>query len=167
MITTTEFEARDPRWTIALIGGLVAACAATLVVLVVFVGSSSETAAVATKVKPAIVEPIEGSERMRVTLTEPAVERIGVETAPIEDAQAVREGSSGTRAIAYGALLYEKDGGTFVYTNPEPLIFESAPVTVDYIEGDVVILSDGPPTGTKVVTVGGAELYGAETGVGK
>jgi hypothetical protein len=29
-----------------------------------------------------------------------------------------------------------------------------------------VVLSNGPATGTAVVTVGAAELYGTETGVG-
>ena len=41
------------------------------------------------------------------------------------------------------------------------------PVTGEYIEGDRAILLDGPPVGTNVVTVGVAELYGADTGIGK
>jgi len=35
-------------------------------------------------------------------------------------------------------------------------------VRVDHIEGDRVVLSDGPPAGTTIVTVGGAELLAAE-----
>jgi hypothetical protein len=31
----------------------------------------------------------------------------------------------------------------------------------------MVVLVDGPAAGTKVVTVGVAELYGADTGIGK
>jgi hypothetical protein len=31
----------------------------------------------------------------------------------------------------------------------------------------MVVLLDGPPVGTEVATVGIAELYGADTGVGK
>ena len=37
-----------------------------------------------------------------------------------------------------------------------------AEVKVDRIDGDRVLLSEGPPAGTKVVTVGAAEVYGAE-----
>ena len=51
--------------------------------------------------------------------------------------------------------------------SPEPLVFMRHPVTVEYIEGDWAILSDGPPVGTIVATVGVPELYGADTGIGK
>jgi hypothetical protein len=63
--------------------------------------------------------------------------------------------------------LYETNGDAFVYTNPEPLTFVRAPISVDYIEGELAVLLDGPPSGTAVVTVGAAELLGAEFGVGK
>jgi len=74
---------------------------------------------------------------------------------------------SGTerKIVPFEALLYGVHGETWVYTNPEPLVFVRAPVTVDYIEDDLVFLSEGPPVGTEVVTVGGSLLYGAETGV--
>jgi len=49
-----------------------------------------------------------------------------------------------------------------VYTTAKPLTFEREPVTVDRIEGNRVLLSDGPPAGTKVVTRGATEVYGAE-----
>ena len=76
---------------------------------------------------------------------------------------------SGTerKIVPFEALLYGVHGETWVYTNPEPLVFVRAPVTVDYIEDDLVFLSEGPPVGTEVVTVGGSLLYGAETGVSK
>jgi hypothetical protein len=38
---------------------------------------------------------------------------------------------------------------------------------VDYIAGDVVVLSDGPALGVAVVTKGTAELYGTELSAGK
>jgi len=37
---------------------------------------------------------------------------------------------------------------------------------VDYIEGDQAVLTEGLPAGTKVVTVGGQELFGAEFEIG-
>ena len=76
---------------------------------------------------------------------------------------------SGTerKIVPFAALLYDVNGKTWVYTNPESLTFVRAPVTVDYIEDDLVFLSEGPPVGTEVVTVGGSLLYGAETGVSK
>lgn len=69
--------------------------------------------------------------------------------------------------VPYSALIYDLNGDTWVYVNPEPLVFMRHPVTVDFVEGDRAILSDGPPVGTMVATVGVAELYGADTGIGK
>lgn len=77
-------------------------------------------------------------------------------------------GSGETRKIIpYAALLYDPTGKTWVYTNPTELVFVRQPILIETIAGDDVILGDGPPTGTPVVTVGAAELYGAEFGVGK
>jgi hypothetical protein len=70
------------------------------------------------------------------------------------------------KIVPYAAVIYGPRGETWVYTNPEPLTFIRNPIVIDYIEGDQVVLSDGPPPGTKVVTVGAAELYGTESGVG-
>ena len=71
------------------------------------------------------------------------------------------------KVIPYSAVIYDLTGDTWVYTSPEPLTFVRQPVTVDYIEGDTAVLVDGPDAGTLVATVGVAELYGADTGVGK
>lgn len=71
------------------------------------------------------------------------------------------------KVAPYAAVLYGVHGETWVYTNPEPLVFVRQPILIDYIEDDLAILSDGPEAGTDVVTVGAAELFGAETGVSK
>lgn len=76
---------------------------------------------------------------------------------------------SGTprKIVHYAAVIYDVNGETWVYTNPELLVFIRQSISVDYIEDDLAFLTEGPPAGTEVVTVGGAELYGAETGVSK
>jgi len=76
---------------------------------------------------------------------------------------------SGTsrKIVPYAAVIYDVNGGTWVYTSPEPLVFIRQSITIDYIEGDLALLTQGPPAGTQVVTVGGALLLGAETGVSK
>ena len=74
-------------------------------------------------------------------------------------------GAQTRKVVPSGAVLYDAQGKTWVYTNPEPLVYVRHPITVDYFDGDRVILSsDGPATGTTVVTVGAAELFGAEYG---
>lgn len=71
------------------------------------------------------------------------------------------------KVVPYAAVLYGLTGETWVYINPEPLVFVRYPIVIDYIDGDQVVLLEGPEVGTPVVTVGVAELYGAETGVSK
>lgn len=71
------------------------------------------------------------------------------------------------KVVPYAAVLYGVNGETWVYSNPEPLVFVRQPILIDYIEDDLAILSEGPEAGTAVVTVGAAELFGAETGVSK
>ena len=70
------------------------------------------------------------------------------------------------KVVPYSAVIYDEHGNTWVYTSPKPLEYVRAPVTIDFIEGDVAVLKDGPPNGTAVVSVGAVELYGTEFEVG-
>jgi len=119
------------------------------------------------KVEPAHVEHVEGSDISRLTLTEKAMERLDVQTAPLAEAEVGEEGSKQARSVVpYSAIMYVPDGKTFVYTSPQPRTFVRQAVNVDYIEGDSAVLNEGPPAGTQIVTVGVAELFGTEIGVG-
>jgi len=111
----------------------------------------------------ATVEPIEGSDVARVTLSEDAARRLDITTAPI----AALGGGTARTAMPYAAVLYDPNGDTWAYTNPEPLVFVRSPITVVTIEGNRAVLSDGPAAGTQVVTVGAAELLGTEYEVGE
>lgn len=113
--------------------------------------------------EPAIVEPIEGSDVSKVTLTQQASDRLGIQTAEVVE----KDINGATRLVVpYASILYEIDGSTWVYTNSEPLVFIRQAVTVENIQGEEAIVTEGPEVGTKVVSVGGAMLYGAEHGVG-
>src|SRR5215208_6579712 len=112
--------------------------------------------------EPAKVEPIEGSSINRVTLSQKAAERLGIETAAVEDEEA---GGAPAKVLPYSAVLYDANGDTWTYTNPEPLVFVRHQISIDRVDGESAILSDGPDVGTKVVTVGAAELIGTEFGV--
>lgn len=119
-------------------------------------GQATEAAAEA----PAIVEEVDGSEVGRITLTERAAERLALETAQVTD------GGSRGLAVPFAAVFWDADGQAWTYTSPADLVFVRAPITVSRVDGDRALLADGPPVGTTVVTVGVAELYGTETGVG-
>lgn len=112
---------------------------------------------------PLTVQETEGSDISRLTLSDKALERLGIETVAV--AEELVDGSA-RLVIPYAAILYAADGSVWTYTNPEGLLFVRAPITVDRIDGNVAILAGGPPAGTLVVTVGGSELWGAEHGVG-
>lgn len=114
---------------------------------------------------PAEVEPIEGSELSRVTLTEKAVERLDLQTDQVRE-ERLAPSEPPRMVVPYSALIYDPQGTTWIYTNTEPRTFVRHRVDVDYIKGDLAILNDGPPTGTLVASVGAAELYGTEFEVG-
>jgi hypothetical protein len=70
------------------------------------------------------------------------------------------------KVVPYGAVIYDAYGGTWVYTSPEPRVFVRHEIDIDYIDGDMTVLSHGPDVGTAVVTVGVAELFGTEFEIG-
>ncbi|HZL84585.1 MAG TPA: hypothetical protein VFD07_04320 [Candidatus Krumholzibacteria bacterium] len=112
---------------------------------------------------PATLEESGEKGIMKVRLTERAAERIGIETVQIREETVTRAGGDVTRKVVpYGAIMYDKKGATWTFTNPEPLVFVRSPITVENIDGDRVVLAEGPPAGTAVVMVGAAELMGAE-----
>jgi hypothetical protein len=120
-----------------------------------------------TKIEAAHVDKVEGQEFSKVTLTEKAMERLAVATTPVREAEVSRSENKAARLVVpYGALIYASRGETFVYTSPQPRTFLRQKVDVDYIEGDLAVLNEGPPTGTEVVSVGTVELFGTELGVG-
>ena len=140
--------------TAAAVGLAVAGCS----------GASQAEEGSATGEEPAHVEEIAGSDVSRITLSDMAAERLGIATAPVKRADGFA--AKATLTVPYSALMYDVEGGTWVYTVTEPLSFERAPVKVVTIDGDEVLLSKGPNIGTEVVTVGAAELFGEELDVG-
>ena len=54
------------------------------------------------------------------------------------------------KVVPYSAVIYDTEGDSWVYTNPEPLVFVRQPVTIEYIEGDLAVVTDGPPLGAPV-----------------
>jgi hypothetical protein len=109
------------------------------------------------------VEPVAGSPVPQITLSDAAVERIGVVTDPV---RMQASGDIQQRTIPYKAVVYDAQGKAFTYVSPAPHVYTRVPLTVDDVQGDLAVLDDGPAAGTPVVTTGAAELWGAETGVG-
>jgi hypothetical protein len=70
------------------------------------------------------------------------------------------------KVIPFSAVFHDEHGQGWVYGTPEPLTFIRHPIELDYVVDDLAFLSEGPPVGTEVVSVGAALLYGIEFGIG-
>ena len=101
------------------------------------------------------LEPIKGTDVQRVIFSAEGAERTGLETAPIRQ-------NGEEKIMPYAAVIYTPEGNEYTYTAPEPLTFVREEIKIDRIDGDSVMLSDGPSAGTEVVTVGTALVYGTE-----
>jgi len=65
------------------------------------------------------------------------------------------------------AVLYDMNGGTWLYEKTAPQTFVRRRIEVAEIQGAKAVLRIGPAPGTSVVTAGAAELFGTEFGAGK
>ena len=113
--------------------------------------------------EPAKVEKIQGTELNRLVLEESAVKRLGITTANVQE---LAPPVPGQTVVPYSALIYDANGAASVYTNTEPRTYVRAPVTVAIVLDNSAVLSQGPPLGTPIVTVGAAELFGIDAGIG-
>ena len=133
----------------------VLAAGVALVVSALAVSACAEVESNLVEVYPYEVKPVKGTDLKRVSMTDETAARI--------DLQTVKVRVNGERKVVpHHALIYNPDGDVFVYTRPEPQTYLRAPVEVARVAGDRVVLSDGPPSGTDVVTVGAAELLATE-----
>jgi hypothetical protein len=101
----------------------------------------------------------------RVTLTQQGFDRLTIKTAAVREVPGVA-GAPAKKAVPYSALLYDGKGVTWVFTQPQPLSFVRQRVVVETVASGDAVLSDGPAVGTAVVTVGAAELFSTELGIG-
>jgi hypothetical protein len=141
------------RYAVAACAGLVLIAAG--VSLSACSGERGEYEQTAGHYEPARLEPVKGKSVKRVKFSADGAKRVGLQTVQVR-------GEGGRKVIPYAALIYGPEGTAFTYTSPEPLVYIREKVNVDHVDGDRVVLSEGPPTGTEIVTVGAAEVYGTE-----
>jgi hypothetical protein len=152
---------------------LAALIAVTLLVAAAGLSGCSGSSAAGEEQPPASIEKAANGQPSTLHLSQKAVDRLGIQTTAVRTvnqgtgASVTTSTSAGPRlSIPYSAVLYDPEGQTWVFTNPQPLVFMRAPIMIEHIQGDIAILSSGPPVGTLVVTVGAQVLYGTELGVG-
>jgi hypothetical protein len=118
-------------------------------------GGSGALAVPAEEAAPVTLQPIGKTGLNRVVLSAQAVDRIGIETAPVR-------GTRQRLVIPYSALIYGPNGQVWTYASPARRTFVRQPVTVADINGDSAVVLNGPRPGARVVTVGAGELFGSE-----
>jgi hypothetical protein len=92
----------------------------------------------------------------RVRLTAKRADELGIQTAPVRE-----EKISGKlcKVIPAIAVVYDQQGNTWTFKNPDSLVFVRERISVDTIKGDLAVLVEGPAAGTAVVTAGAARLF--------
>jgi hypothetical protein len=106
--------------------------------------------------EPSKLSAVAGNgELQRVTFTAEGARRTGLETDSVR-------WRGGETVVPYAALIYDAEGRTYVYTSPRRRSYVREEVDVARVDGASALLSKGPAAGTTVVTVGAAEVYGAE-----
>ena len=69
--------------------------------------------------------------------------------------------------VPASAILYDIHGGTWVYVNTSPHVYQRQRVELLEMAGGSAFLARGIEKGAKVVSAGAAELFGTEFGAGK
>lgn len=87
-------------------------------------------------------------------------ERVGV-TLPL------LAGSDRALVVPLAAIVYDMNGGAWVYERTDSLTFARRRVDIARVVSGQAVLARGPKPGTVVVTDGAAELFGTEFGPGK
>lgn len=70
-------------------------------------------------------------------------------------------------AVPYSAIVYDFNGGQWLYVNTSPHVYTRQRVEVHHVIDSMAVITRGVDEGMKVVTAGAAELFGTEFGGGK
>ncbi|MCB9508566.1 MAG: efflux RND transporter periplasmic adaptor subunit [Deferribacteres bacterium] len=89
--------------------------------------------------------------------------RIGEKVAVSVVQQSERKGL----VVPVAAILYDIQGGTWVYVKTAPQVYTRQRIELQYVVGELALLARGPEAGAEVVTAGVAEIFGTEFGGGK
>jgi multidrug efflux pump subunit AcrA (membrane-fusion protein) len=66
--------------------------------------------------------------------------------------------------VPWSAIVYDVEGGTWVYSVVKSHVYARARVEVRHVTSGLAVLARGPAPGSQVVTAGVAELFGTEFG---
>ncbi len=70
------------------------------------------------------------------------------------------------KTIPYSSVIYKDDGSSWIFVTANKNEFTRYGIEIEKILGSTVVLAEGPPAGTAIVSVGAAELMGVEQLIG-
>ena len=108
-----------------------------------------------TKISPSKVEKSEVG-LPTVTLTPDAEKRLGIEVTGIDQ-----------NTLPASSILYDASGKNWVYVRLAPNQYQRQEITLRRIQGTAAVVESTLKAGSECVSIGAAELYGTEFGVGK
>lgn len=76
-------------------------------------------------------------------------------------------GKTESLTVPWSAVVYDINGGAWVYENTAPQTYVRRRVEISRVVGSLAVLSRGPSVGTKIASAGVAELFGTEFSTGK
>lgn len=123
------------------------------------IGNLARAAGTSAHEPPAKMEAVPGTSLKRITLTEKAAKRLDIQTGKIG------KDPAGVKIAPYVSIIYDVSGQPWVYLNSDKLTFVREKVFISKLVGENAYLTEGPPDGAIVVTVGVAELFGLERGL--
>ncbi|MCG3156165.1 MAG: hypothetical protein DKINENOH_02780 [bacterium] len=97
-----------------------------------------------------------GDARQRIRLTARRAAELGLATAPIGE---TKFGGKVRKVVPVMSVIYDSRGSTWVFSNPDSLVFVRERVKVDSLAGELAVLAEGPPVGARIVTAGAANLF--------
>ncbi len=96
----------------------------------------------------------------RVRLTAKRAEELGIRTAPVREEKIA---GKLCKVVPSAAVVDDQHGNTWTFKSPDSLVFVRERISVESIDGDLVVLANGPAVGTPVVTAGANKLFGDES----
>jgi hypothetical protein len=158
LLARHETRSRRPR-RLLLVVALVAGGLSGFGVYEALSGGSKALGNVVEEQAPATVRPLGSTGLNRIVLSPQAAIRLGIETAPVHS-ELVRHVRR--LIVPYSALIYGAEGAVWTYIRTKPLTFVRRALTVESIDGERALVSNGPSAGARVVTTGASELFGSE-----
>lgn len=113
---------------------------------------------------PPSADPVAGTTNLFYSLPNP---NLALRPGELVHVSVPRKGEDQCLQVPYRAVLYDINGGTWVYEKTGPHSFARRRVALAGIAEETACIAEGAEAGTTVVTDGAAELFGTEFGAGK